>query len=173
MASKFKPGGGCRTGAVAQEEEIFRRTSAFMTHPEEWYPLEPEQVVFSPQVHIVKDSDYKLLDKGDVVSIGMLAVHAIKNPTLTNRKFSKKDWELTEMKIESIFKIALINGFDSLVLGALGCGAYGNPATEVLKIFQSMVKKYDKCFNKIGFAVLVLGKNGQNNFDLFRNGLSN
>lgn len=170
MASKFKPGGGVETGKTAQEEVIFRRTNAFMTHPVEWYPLGVREVIYSPQVHIVKDSDYNFLDESEMKTVSMLAVHAIKNPKLQDGSFSEKDRELTEQKIESIFQAAHFHGHDSLVLGALGCGAYKNPVREILQIFQQMVKKYKGFFKKIGFAVLVIGETGQTNFDLFKAG---
>ena len=48
MASDYKPGGGVRSGKTAQEECLFRRSNAHMTHPEEWYPLGPTHIVYSP-----------------------------------------------------------------------------------------------------------------------------
>jgi uncharacterized protein (TIGR02452 family) len=55
--------------------------------------------------------------------------------------------------IENIFKTAYYNGNETLVLGALGCGAYHNPPMEVIKIFNRFLKKYNGCFKKIVFAV--------------------
>ena len=39
MASDFKPGGGVASGKTAQEEELFRRSNAHLTHPRSWYPF--------------------------------------------------------------------------------------------------------------------------------------
>ena len=72
MASDFKPGGGVRSGKTAQEEVIFRRSSAFLTHPPSWYPLETQHVIYSPEVYVVKDLDYQLLKHKDQVTISML-----------------------------------------------------------------------------------------------------
>jgi uncharacterized protein (TIGR02452 family) len=155
MASKFKPGGGVESGRTAQEECIFRRTNGFMTHPKAWYPLSNYEIIYSPQVYIVKDSDYNLLRVQDQKEISMLAVHAMKNPkiTATNSFTNETDKELTTLKIESIFKVAIKHGHKTLILGALGCGAYRNPPIEIAKFFQQMIEKYQMYFDEILFAI--------------------
>ena len=172
MASKWKPGGGVRTGKTAQEEDIFRRTNAFMTHPEQWYPLDDESVIYSPEVHIVRDSSYNYLQEKHCAKVSMLAVHAIKNPRIMKSAFTTKyvageDYELMTAKIESIFKIAILHGKRTLILGALGCGAYNNPIDEIISIFQKAIAKYGIYFDHIGFAVLAQGTKGQENFNKF------
>jgi len=169
MASDYKPGGGVRSGKSAQEECIFRRTNAFMTHPEEWYPLEPNQVIFCPEVKIIKDSDYELIDDDDHVTVSMIAVPAIRQPELKfGSIYHDEDRRLMSSKIESIFKIALMMGNDSLVLGALGCGAFRNPPTEVSQIFRSMLNHYGKYFKRIGFAILCVKDSDSENLKAFR-----
>ena len=173
MASKWKPGGGVRTGKVAQEEEIFRRTNAFMTHPRNWYPLEDENVIYSPEVHIIRDSSHNYLREKDCAKISMLAVHAIKNPKVMESAFTCKyvsvdDCELMTAKIESIFKIAILHNKRTLILGASGCGAYNNPVDEIVSIFQKAIAKYAVYFNDIGFAILSQGAKGQENFNKFK-----
>ena len=39
MANMAKPGGGWRTGANAQEEDLFRRSDYHMWHDKAHYPL--------------------------------------------------------------------------------------------------------------------------------------
>lgn len=168
MASDYRPGGGVASGKVAQEECIFRRTNACATHPPQWYPLEKEQVIYSPQVSIVKDADYKLCEAWP--TFGMLAVAAIRKPKLngsgTEYKYDADLWLMTT-KIESIFKIALQNGHDSLVLGALGCGVFKNPPVAVAQIFKDTILRFGGQFKRIGFAVLTTKPKEQVNFDTF------
>lgn len=174
MASKFKPGGGVRNGKTAQEEVIFRRTNAFMTHPESYYPLDDTEAIYSPEVRVIKDSQYNLLDKKEQFRVAMYAVHAIKNPRVRHNHLAeysylnRRDYELTRQKIESIFRVAALNKKKILVLGALGCGAYNNPVAEVVEIFREMLKKYKKYFDVIGFAVLARNATGQTNLELFQ-----
>jgi len=167
MASKFKPGGGVSKGATAQEEVIFRRTNACMTHPPEWYPLEDNEVIYSPQVHIFMDAGYKFMKESDQSVVSMLANHAIRRPNLYKGDFTNDDYDLTYSKIEAIFKIAIIHGHDSMVLGALGCGAYRNPPDEIVNIFKECLVKYKKYFKKIGFGILVVKDSDNINLTLF------
>ena len=39
-----------------------------------------------------------------------------------------------------MFILGLLNGHDSLVLGAFGCGAYGNPPYVVASIYEILIK---------------------------------
>lgn len=166
MASDIVPGGGVHKGSTAQEECIFRRSNAFLTHPRNWYPLSFNHCIYSPKVTIVKDSNYRLLKYHYDVS--MIAIAALRKPYLMNGKYSPKDYELMYNKIKSIFEIAILNGHDSLVLGALGCGAFYNPPEEVANIFKILIEKYKKYFKYIGFAVLVVKDKDDNNFEAFK-----
>jgi uncharacterized protein (TIGR02452 family) len=168
MASKFKPGGGVKSGATAQEEVIFRRSNAFMTHPESWYPLDDEDAIFSPDVWIVRDSDYKFYPENEFFHVSMLAVPAIRHPRCRNDRYShNSDRKLMQRKIESIFEIAILKDKKTLVLGALGCGAYKNPPQEVLDMFRTALQKYIRHFDLIGFAVLANNAAGHENLKLF------
>jgi len=167
MASAFKPGGGVANGKSAQEEELFRRSNSHLTHLPEWYPLETDAVIYSPEITICKNSrpnKYKYIKE---VKVAMIACAAIKCPKLINQKYSVDDYACTYAKIESLFKIGICHGHDSLVLGALGCGVYYNPPAEVAEIFSIMVDKYGKYFKKIGFAILVVKSTDKINLDTF------
>ena len=55
------------------------------------------------------------------------------------------------------------NGYKDLVLGAWGCGAFGNSPKDVAGYFRKVIieEEYGKCFNEICFA--IYGKeNGKN-----------
>jgi len=168
MASEYKPGGGVANGKTAQEECLFRRSNAFMTHPNKWYPLEKDQVIYSPEVHVIKDNNYDLMKQEDYFKVGMIAVAALRIPHLDNDKYYKNDKILMTQKIESIFKIAIAQNHDSLILGALGCGVFLNPPLEVARIFKQMIEKYGKYFRRIGFAVLVVKPSDEQNLKIFQ-----
>lgn len=171
MASKFKPGGGVTSGQTAQEEVIFRRTNAFMTYEPSWYPLGHYEVIYSPEIIIAREgSTYKFIPSGKQKTVNMLAVHALKNPKLSpSRDYKEIDRKLMIYKIESIFKIGIKQQADSLVLGALGCGAYRNPPHEVVKIFKDCLEKYQHYFKKIVFAILSIN---DDNYSIFHKELN-
>ena len=107
-------------------------------------------------------------------TMAMIAVAAIRNPKLrADYTYKNFHYNLMLNKIESIFKIAIIHKHDSLVLGALGCGAFNNPPEEVAKIFKLMIDKYGKYFKKIGFAILVVKNKDSVNIDAFEKHLFN
>jgi len=172
MASYFCPGGGVRSGKTAQEEEIFRRSNAHLTHPRSWYPLNMNENIYSPQVTIIKDSrdtEYQYIEP---VKVSMIAIAALKDPKLVGDKLCQRDYNITFEKLDSIFKIGIINGHDSLVLGALGCGAYHNPPLEIAQIYNILIQKYGKYYKKIGFAILVVKPGDQENINVFKSIIS-
>lgn len=161
MASWANPGGGVIGGARAQEEELFRRSNYHTTLVKNYYPLNQTTIVLSPQVAIFKDEEYKLLKHPFYVD--MLAVAAIEKPTTdSDGRFKKHEYNLMYDKIKSIFKIAIINGNDSLVLSALGCGAYENPPLDVAEIFKKCIDRYKHNFRGIFFGIL-----GEPNYSVF------
>lgn len=169
MASLFGPGGGAERGAMAQEEELFRRTNYFLTLEEHFYKLLNGDVIYSPAVTILKDVDYNDLEEPFTVSF--IASAAPKHPGKKIDKSKKcevyisfSDREHITKSIDNIFRMAYLQGHDTLVLGALGCGAYSNPVNEVVNIFNMYLKKYDKVFKRIIFAVY---SKRDDNYDTF------
>jgi uncharacterized protein (TIGR02452 family) len=167
MASDFKPGGGVGSGKKAQEEELFRRSNAHLTHPTAWYPLK-NKIIYSPEITVIKDSFDKNYQYIPEKNVAMIACAAIRNPRLSYGDYNDEDYELTENKIEAIFKIAILEKHDSIVLGALGCGAFHNPPDEVAKLFKKYTDIYKNCFKKIGFAILVVKDSDNVNLDSFQ-----
>ncbi len=163
MASKFKPGGGVRTGKKAQEEELFRRTNYFKTLSKEFYEIAYPDIIYSPKVWIVKDKNYQDLEKP--WSSAFIAAPMLRRPQLDIKGYYQpKDLEMAQKIIEHIFAVAFENDHEILILGALGCGAYRNPPEQVIPIFNEMLTKYYGCFKKVIFAVY---SQSDTNFDMF------
>jgi len=168
LASDIRSGGGVKTGAKAQEEDLYRKSNYFEANSPNFYPLKYNEVIYSPSVHIIKDSSYKLLS--NTCEVSCLAVAAIRNPS-THEVNNKKtyanaiDIKITQDKIDMIFKVAIKHEHTELVLGAIGCGAFHNPTEEIALMFKNSLAKYSKYFKKIGFA--ILSPMGNDNFDIF------
>ncbi|KAJ7765555.1 hypothetical protein B0H14DRAFT_2970744, partial [Mycena olivaceomarginata] len=64
-------------------------------------------------------------------------------------------------KIKCVFRAAAAQGCRRLVLGAFGCGAFGNPPAEVAKLFRRVLLGRDGngggeflgCFDEVTFAI--------------------
>ena len=68
-------------------------------------------------------------------------------------------------KIRTIFRIALGNGHDSVVLGAFGCGAFMLPPEDVARQFARVLQEpeFDGRFRAVVFAILE--RTGPSGFD--------
>ena len=59
-------------------------------------------------------------------------------------------------KMRTIFRIGLQHGHDSLVLGALGCGAFANPPHHIARLFHEVMEELEfvNKYKLIVFAIL-------------------
>ena len=173
MASLRNPGGGVTTGAGAQEETLFRRTNLFrslyqfapyagqygITRSEHQYPLDKNfGGVYTPGAIVFRDSEqkgYALLDEPE--SLSFITVAGINRPDLTgDGMIADYHAEAIKNKIRTIFRIGMAHGHDSLVLGALGCGAFCNPPHHVARLFHEVMEEpeFRARYRRIVFAIL-------------------
>jgi uncharacterized protein (TIGR02452 family) len=163
MASEFCPGGGWRKNSTAQEESLFYRSTYCLSledtfridrHRGWGYPLGPYTAIYSPQVLIMSDQDGYLYNWEDMIWLDFVAMPGIRNPTKINSQYKR----LLADKICGVLDVALVNGHDSVVLGALGCGCFNNPPDVVASIFKQVLNdpktKYRNRFKKIVFAII-------------------
>lgn len=173
MASRRNPGGGVATGAGAQEETLFRRTNLFRSlyqfapfagmyrikRSHYQYPLDWNfGGVYTPDAIYFRESEqkgYALLD--NPVSLSFITVAGMNRPDLTTSgMIANHHVEPIKNKIRTIFRIGLIHRHDSLVLGALGCGAFRNPPRHVAQLFHEVMEEleFKNKYRKIVFAIL-------------------
>ena len=173
MASGARPGGGVYTGAAAQEESLFRRTDLFrsmyvfaswaekygLTRSQHQYPLDLTWGgIYTPQATVFRGPEadgYPLLDHP--FQVDFVAVPAVRKPNLDERGMIVPELvEVTKKKIRQIFRIAIENGNDSLLLGAFGCGAYGNPPVHMARLFHEVIDEdeFRTRFKVICFAII-------------------
>lgn len=152
MANAHRPGGGWRSGAKAQEEDLFRCTDLHATLTENLYPMRGDEVIYTPKAHILRDASYQDLE--EPVEIGVVSVAAKQNPFTINGMLIRHTRHETEDKIALIYHIGAIQKYDCLILGALGCGAFNNPPHEIAEIFCDVTNDYIQRFTKVIFAVM-------------------
>lgn len=168
LASCYCPGGGVVKGCRAQEEELFRCTNYCLCTNRSLYPIKSDEFIITDHVSIIKDENYNRLR--DYREFDFIAVAAVRKPPLIyhavpSQYMEDEDRKLMEDKIDAIFRYAVFHERGTLLLGALGCGAYGNPTELVRDMFQNALNKYRNYFDHITFAVLSLNKN--TNFKIF------
>jgi len=157
FANGVKAGGGFLRGARAQEECLCRSSALYLTLAgDQMYghhaarPLRDstDWAILSPDVPIFRADDGTLLDKPYLVSfITCAAPYA---PTVGKRESTI----LMKGRTHRVLEIARSYGYSSLVLGAWGCGAFGNDPAEIAKCFRdALYGDFLGVFKDILFAI--------------------
>jgi uncharacterized protein (TIGR02452 family) len=146
MASMLAPGGGFLNGASSQEESLCMRTTLLPSLSDSFYRLPEVGGIYTPDVLVFRDAEAEDLEKRDrwfvdCVSAGMLRFPSISVDETTGRGSysSSKDRELVIEKMRAVMRIFQSKGVKKVVLGAWGCGAYGNPVGEVVAAWKKVL----------------------------------
>lgn len=180
LASDQYPGGGWRTTLCkTQEEALCYSSTLYITLKEEYYPwpnLGPgsDAGVYSPAIVIFKDDlDHSCVDlpedKREIVAV--LTVAAPRLPEVLNdRLLNSSDIHDLREKIKLAYRMAGHDGKQVLVLGAIGCGAYGCPPRHVAEEMKEILfdEEFVGWFKEVIFAVYPAGRTGQVNYDVFK-----
>jgi len=146
MANANVPGGGVGGGVMREEEEIFRRSNYNKTLLHDLYPISDDEVIISPTVTVFKDKQYNDLD--NTYEAAFIACPAVRQPKLTSIDEKTQtyadpiDGTVMREKINMIFKSAIRNGYDCVLLSALGCGSCMNPRARIVEFFNDAIRKY-------------------------------
>jgi len=183
LASERRPGGGWENGALAQEEALCYRSSLYLTLKPEYYPIPPLSSVYSPTVILIREALSRghglLVPKTDAKQLpitSVLTVAAARGPKVArdNIYLFNADRELMKSKIRVTLRMAARNGHTKLVLGALGCGAFGNPPKDVAQCYLEVFREAEfegGWWEDIVFAVLDNvkggGEEGPGNYGIF------
>lgn len=174
MACWKKLGGGYLTGAIAQEEDLCRRSSLglvihiFEQKDEELVPPKYGGILIEG-VNIIKDVEYNYIPDDSQVVCDIICSAALNLRDNSKYKLSDRAFiEVTKKKIKSMLKILIKENKRIIILGAYGCGAYRNNPHIVSEIFYYylVTKKYYTHFDKIIFAILDTKKE-DNNYMIF------
>ena len=189
LANPVNPGGGVRNGAKAQEEDLCRKSSLLLSlesrEAARYYQynkslhsyMGSDAIMITPQVEIIKDENGDLLPESVVVAVMTCAAPMIKRGMegLTDQQYQ----ELMYNRITGMLKVAAYLEYQVLVLGAFGCGAFGNDAKVVSDLFYKALKEFDydgmeakDFFRRIDFAVMDRTPD-QYNFKEFSRNFSN
>lgn len=166
FASATSPGGGWLYGSRAQEESLARSSAlvhALQTVP--WYaderhqrnPFYDDTVIVTPGVPFFRTHMGVLLDapwQGDVITSAAVQANAV------YRHLPERAGEITPhlaRRIQRIYEVATTLDADVLILGAWGCGAFGNDAGVVARLMHETLDRVDlRRFAAIDFAVADL-----------------
>ncbi|TFK68744.1 hypothetical protein BDN72DRAFT_841434 [Pluteus cervinus] len=181
LASDELQGGGWEWSlSTTQEEALCYSSTLFVTLKESYYPwpnVGPGSAagVYSPGVVIFRDNldgHCANLPKGKRRVVSVLTVAAPRVPQLSSDRLafaSKTVLEDLREKIRLVYRMAAHNNQQVLVLGAMGCGAYGCPPTLVANEMKAILltDEFRGWFKHVIFAVYSRKDNGASNFSVF------
>ena len=72
-----------------------------------------------------------------------------------------------------MFHVAMLKGHDSIVLGAIGCGAFRGPPEHIAQLFYECMNENRELFGAKGlknitFAILSNPNDEDSNYDIFK-----
>ncbi len=163
FASARSPGGGFRNGAQAQEESLARSSALYPSllaagdfyafHRADRGLLYTDRMIYSPRVPVFRDDRGRLLAVAYPVSFLTAAA--------PNRAMIVRDQPdllpqvpgVLAGRAERILRVAAAHGHREIVLGAWGCGVFGNDPGQVADVFAAALRAAP-WFERVVFAIL-------------------
>jgi uncharacterized protein (TIGR02452 family) len=166
FASARNPGGGFLRGTSAQEEALSYASGLYpcLAQVPEYYAhnrangsaLYLDLVIFSPRVPFFRDDWHNLLAAPVLASV-------ITAPAPNRRAVAEHEAASLRLvepvlrrRAELVLAVAKGHEVDRLVLGAWGCGVFGNDPDLVARIFAELLRgggPYDGAFEQVVFAI--------------------
>ena len=176
LADLYTPGGLVEYGSGAQEENLCRRSNLILS----LYPFSPMRIRQYPDIGLVpKEERYPMDERyGGIYSgivtffrgpestgsqlevpynIPVISVAALSGPRIgADGLMYPEETDITLDKMRTILRIGQANLHDSLVLSAMGCGAFGNPPAHIAALFHQVIEEdeFRNKFKLIDFAIL-------------------
>jgi uncharacterized protein (TIGR02452 family) len=165
FASAKNPGGGFLNGARAQEESLARssalyacieKSAMYAHHRASADCLYTDWMIYSPAVPVVRDDESgALLEEPYLASF--LTTPAPNAGVVLQREPGRRDEveRVMSARVARALAICAAEGDRHLVLGAWGCGVFGNDPAVVARAFGAELDgAYAGVFEEVVFAVL-------------------
>lgn len=184
MANAYSPGGGYLEGMVAQEENMYRRTNChFYVHDQEMdkakrhYIPEMTQLINGRHGEVYLDTKHpRICIKGkehtkatgyeDLDPKSYFLFYELKAAADDLRGGIAFNEQSMRNKIVAQLNTLKKQKIRHVVLSAFGCGAFGNPADKVARIYQEELAMRGEDFDDVVFAIFHAGY-GPDNFQPF------
>jgi len=132
--------------------------------------MKNNKMIHVPKVTVFrskKSEGYKMLDQpfqvGMLVSPGLDRPDYVKVGGKTQYARSEDQEQLNKL-IMTQLKVAYEKNYDTVVLGAFGCGAFFNPPELVAESYKKAIDNFfNGAFRKITFAIIDDGSHGEHN----------
>jgi uncharacterized protein (TIGR02452 family) len=156
FANGIHPGGGFQQGNRGNESVLCRSSALFATlsgdpmyaaHAARPLPDSTDWTILSPDVPVFRADDGTPLDQP--WSLAILTCAAPYAPKLGQETAA----DLMQTRIRRVLAIARAHRYTGLVLGAWGCGTYGNDPARIAAIFHEALQEQAGAFQAVVFAI--------------------
>lgn len=148
----------CTTFASITSSEAREMYQYNILHPS---AIPSAYMLLSPKVYVFRDAKCKLLEEPFIVSV--ITLPAPNRHGLAAFTGLSKIEKVMKERIRMMCAVAIEHGYETLVLGAWGCGAFGHKAENVARYFRDVLlgEGYVKFFSEIIFAIYHGEYNGK------------
>lgn len=161
FASGTNPGGGWRGNQQgSQEESLCRRSDLGLLLEKKKYPIPNDGLFYIKNVIINKNLKLENITpiKTSVIATELKSISSRSSIYLQNR-------------INALYNTAIENNHDSIVLGAIGCGAFKESEFDATILSKEMRICADKYKDRILTVFAIF--NNKNNYNAFVNTMKN
>ena len=167
FASAKNPGGGFLSGSQAQEESLARASAlhACLERHATYYDenrrtsslLYTDHMIVSPRVPVFRDDEDRLLEAPWEVTIVTAPAPNAGAVAKNNAHDGDRIVPTFRRRIEHVLAAVVVFDQSALVLGAWGCGVFGNDPATVAGLFAEFLLNagpFAGAFERVEFAVL-------------------
>ncbi|MFD9594735.1 TIGR02452 family protein [Kitasatospora sp. NPDC059973] len=161
FASARNPGGGYLRGARAQEEDLCRSALLYtcLREAPDYYAAHrasddlrySHRVIVSPDVPVIRGGHGELL--AEPYPVTFLTSPAPNAGQLARRSAEVDVRGVLAERAVRVLAAAARHQVRALVLGAWGCGVFGNDPAQVAEAFEGALAQYGAAFERVVFAV--------------------
>ena len=139
FANAYHVGGGYLSGARAQEEDLCRLMPQLYSQLRRLrYPIAPRAAHYTQTLLCRRAGSYELAPplRVAIVSSAMPNLGGAAGGRKGTPRAGSAEWEDTvRLRIRAVLAAAVAEKHPAVVLGAFGCGAFGNPPADVARLF--------------------------------------
>lgn len=154
LADDETPGGTLISNC--QEETLFRRTALMAHLTPDLYPIKSGEIIYVPHVSVYSEDDTCSGVFNEMCCMDFAALASVKN-----YNGQEELREIMKEKMRLLLNRFCISQNDVIILGALGCGAYGCNGKAMATLLKEVICE----FKGLTIAFAILGAN----YGIFKN----
>jgi hypothetical protein len=153
-------------------DDIYNLRTNFnmITHNGNPFPLKEKQCVYNKHITVIRDKSFQAIPLPQVFSMGLIVVSPFhKPPLLDENRMGSNEFLNMMTTVETLFQTAVYYRHNILILTPLGHSQDEVPQEDIIKIYNSLIFKYQHRFKYI--IVSVPPNDGIELFNLYDNNI--